>query len=458
MRRNNLIIKGLAIMVFAMFGCSNQNQKKEEVKLITLNPGHFHAALVQKSMYEGVNPEVHVYAPEGEELNAYLNLIERYNTREEDPTSWNETVYKGADFLEKMLAEKKGNLVVLAGNNKEKTSYIAQSVEAGYNVLADKPMAIDTKGFDLLRNAFEEAEKKNVLLYDIMTERHEITNQLQKELFMMSDVFGELEKGSKENPAIIKESIHHFFKNVSGSPLIRPTWYYDVDQLGNGLVDVTTHLVDLIQWTCFPDQILDYNKDINVVDAKRWSTSLTLPQFTKSTGKDIYPDFLKKDVKDDVLKVYSNGEMSYSIKDVFAKVSVIWNYEAPEGTGDTHFSVLRGTKASLKIKQSKEQNFKPVLYIELKDKNNEDYKKSLLANFQKLEKKYPGIELKEVKSGYEVIIPATYKVGHEAHFTEVTQKFLAYLKDGKLPAWEVPNMLAKYYTTTKALEKAVVVE
>jgi len=458
MKRNNLVIKGLAIMVFAMFGCSNQNQKKEEVKLITLNPGHFHAALVQKSMYEGVNPEVHVYAPEGEELNAYLNLIERYNTREEDPTSWNENVYKGADFLQKMLAEKKGNLVVLAGNNKEKTSYIAQSVEAGYNVLADKPMAIDTKGFDLLRNAFEEAEKKNVLLYDIMTERHEITNQLQKELFMMSDVFGELEKGSKENPAIIKESIHHFFKNVSGSPLIRPTWYYDVDQLGNGLVDVTTHLVDLIQWTCFPDQILDYNKDINVVDAKRWSTSLTLTQFTKSTGKDIYPDFLKKDVKDNVLKVYSNGEMNYSIKDVFAKVSVIWNYEAPEGTGDTHFSVVRGTKASLKIKQSKEQNFKPVLYIEPKDKNSEDYKKSLLANFQKLEKNYPGIELKEVKSGYEVIIPPTYKVGHEAHFTEVTKKFLAYLKDGKLPAWEVPNMLAKYYTTTKALEKAIVVD
>jgi hypothetical protein len=26
--------------------------------------------------------------------------------------------------------------------------------------------------------------------------------------------------------------------------------------------------------------------------------------------------------------------------------------------------------------------------------------------------------------------------------------------DGKLPEWEVPNMIAKYYTTTKALEIA----
>src|SRR5690606_2108631 len=281
MKKNNLIIKGLTIIVFAMSGCSNQNQKEGEVKLITLNPGHFHAALVQKSMYEGVSPEVYVYAPEGDELDAHLKLIEKYNTREEEPTSWKENVYKGADFLQKMLSEKKGNLVVLAGNNKEKTNYIAQSVQAGFNVLADKPMAIDASGFDLLKKAFDDAEKKNVLLYDIMTERYEITNTLQKELFMMSDVFGELEKGSKDNPSIIKESVHHFFKNVSGAPLIRPAWYYDVDQLGNGLVDVTTHWVDLIQWTCFPEQVLDYQKDIKMTEAERWATLIAPSQFKK---------------------------------------------------------------------------------------------------------------------------------------------------------------------------------
>ncbi|MFD1632109.1 putative oxidoreductase C-terminal domain-containing protein [Pseudopedobacter beijingensis] len=453
MKKNNSLIAGLIIMIFTMSNCSN-SKKEQEVKLITLNPGHFHAALVQKSMYEGVSPEVYVYAPEGEELEAHLKLVEKYNTREEDPTQWKENVYKGSDFLEKMLSEKKGNLVVLAGNNKEKTSYIEQSVKAGFNVLADKPMAIDANGFSLLQKAFEEAKKNNVLLYDIMTERYEITNTLQKELFMMGNVFGELEKGTPENPAIVKESIHHFFKNVSGSPLIRPSWYYDVNQLGDGLVDVTTHLVDLIQWTCFPDQILDYHKDINMNDAKRWATLITPSQFKKSTNKDTYPDFLKKDLKDSVLSVYSNGEMNYTIKGVTAKVSVIWNYQAPEGTGDTHFSEIKGTKASLKIKQGKEQGFKPVLYIEPKQHNDLDYKRALFDGFVKLQKKYPGIELKEVTNGYEVIIPESYKVGHEAHFAEVARKYLAYLKEGKLPEWEVPNMIAKYYTTTSALELA----
>ena len=36
----------------------------------------------------------------------------------------------------------KNNIVVLAGNNREKTRYILESVKAGLHVLADKPMAI----------------------------------------------------------------------------------------------------------------------------------------------------------------------------------------------------------------------------------------------------------------------------------------------------------------------------
>ncbi len=51
-------------------------------------------------------------------------------------------------------------------------------------------------------------------------------------------------------------------------------------------------------------------------------------------------------------------------------------------------------------------------------------------------------------------MPAHYHVGHEAHFGQVTEKFLGYLTAGALPAWEVPNMLAKYYTTTQALALA----
>ena len=56
------------------------------------------------------------------------------------PTDWDLRVYTGADFLDRMLADRNGNIVVIAGNNARKTEYILRAVEAGFNVLADKPM------------------------------------------------------------------------------------------------------------------------------------------------------------------------------------------------------------------------------------------------------------------------------------------------------------------------------
>lgn len=439
--------------LFCFIVVSANAQNNSKVKLITLNPGHFHAALVQKSMYAGISPDVYVYAPQGRELDAHLALVEGYNKRTDNPTSWSEHVYTGDDYLQKMLAEKKGNVVVLAGNNKTKTDFIHQSIAEGFNVLADKPMAINKAGFDLLKKSFALAKQKKVLLYDIMTERSQATNALQRELSMMPDVFGTLQKGTVDEPAVLKESVHHFFKTVSGKPLIRPAWYYDVEQEGEGIVDVTTHLVDLVQWECFPDKIINYREDIVVKKAKRWATEISQQQFRQSTQLDAFPSFLDKYVNNDVLNVYANGSFDYTIKGVHARVSVTWNFEAPAGGGDTHFSMMKGTKASLVIRQGKEQGYKPILYIEPIN-NSSAYEKSLQAAIEKLQTTYAGLAVKKVENGWQLVIPDQYELNHEACFAEVTKRYLQYLKDGKLPAWEVPNMLAKYYTTIQALSIA----
>ena len=60
----------------------------------------------------------------------------------------------------------------------------------------------------------------------------------------------------------------------------------------------------------------------------------------------------------------------------------------------------------------------------------------------------------ETDKGWQVSIPQEYKEGHEAHFARVTKKFIDYVKNRNMPKWEVPNMIAKYYTTTAALELA----
>jgi predicted dehydrogenase len=426
------------------------------IHLIILAPGHFHAALLQKSMKDKLDSTVHVFAPDGPEVASYLALIDQYNSAAKEPTNWKEEVYTGMDYLEKLIKTKPGNVVVIAGNNQMKTGYIERCVGASLNVLADKPMAISKAGFDKLKDAFSTAAKNEVLLYDMMTERFEITHILQKAFCQLPNVFGELQKGTLENPAITSESVHYFFKEISGSPLIRPDWYFDVDQEGEGIVDVTTHLVDLIQWKCFPEVVLDYKRDIEMLKAKRWATLLTLSQFGEVTKKDVYPDFLKKDVKDNLLNVYANGEMHYTIKDIHVKISVNWNFKASGGAGDTLNSILRGTQANLIIRQGKEQQYNPELYIQPVDTiNQKEWETELESAIKNIDKLYPGIDLKESKEGWQVLIPGQYRIVHEKHFGLVIQKYIQYLQNGNMPEWEISAMLAKYYTTTQAYEKAI---
>ena len=427
------------------------------IKLITLDPGHFHAALVQKRMYPHVAPTVHVYAPEGNDLKMHMDRINGFNTRAEEPTAWKSVVYTGPDFFEKMLADKAGNVVVLAGNNARKTEYILKSVQAGYNVLADKPMAITPKDFELLKQAFDAAREKGVILYDIMTERYEITTLLQRELSRFPNVYGEQEKGTPDDPAVTKESVHHFCKQVAGKPLQRPPWYYDTTQQGEAIVDVNTHLTDLIQWETFPEVTLS-PADINVVQARTWNTPVTLEQFTTSTSLTAWPDYLKKDLDaNGVLQCKANGEFTYSIKGVFAKASVLWNFQAPAGAGDTHFSLMRGTRASLIIQQGEAEGYKPVLYVEPRRTpgvKKEELEAALKEAVAALNKTYPGIGCEAHETGWRINIPASYAVGHEAHFGQVMEKYLGYLKNGDMPAWEVPNMIVKYHTLMQAYSKS----
>lgn len=427
--------------------------QENQVVLMTLDPGHFHAALIQKSMYDTVDSTVYVYAPEGAEVADYFDKIDGYNARGDNPTGWQTKAYIGNDFLEKMLEQKPGNVMVVAGKNDKKIDYILAAVKAGINVYADKPLVVNEEGFRKLEEAFKIAEQNGVMIYDIMTERFEETTMMQKQFSMIPTIFGELLDGTPEEPAISKESVHHFSKIVSGKPLIRPAWFFDVAQEGEGIVDVTTHLVDLVQWEAFPEQIVERD-EVEILRAKRWKTRLTPQEFEQVTGLKEFPTYLKKDVVNGNLNVLSNGEMLYKIKGKHAKVSVIWNFEAPEGTGDTHYSTMRGTKANLTIKQGKEEAYKPTLYIQLHNPANgtELIEKAIASTVNKT---FEDTTVEQISADvWQVNIDEKYKLGHEAHFAQVTENFLGYLKSGKLPDWEISNMLTKYYTTTTALKAA----
>lgn len=429
---------------------------KKKFRLIVLDPEHFHAALLQDSMYEQIDPRVRVYSPQRGGINEYLELIYLYNNRPTFPTHWEEKVYKGSDYLQKMIKENPGrkNVVMIAGNNRKKIHYITKSIAAGKNVLSDKPMVINSVGFKQLIELLKMAEKRKVLLYDIMAGRYAITNIIERMIIQRSDIFGKFIKGTLQNPAIIFKSVHHFYKEISSKLLIRPTWYFDVCQQGEGIVDVTTHLIDLIQWECFPETEFDYLNEVHILFARRWPTKITLPQFSKVTGKRDFPAFLKKDVKGNKLYVYSNGEIHYTIKGIHTQVIAEWRFAAPNESADTFYSMIKGTKATLIIRQEKAQNYKPSLYVLPVDTKDKNWRIAVRSGFKEINKIYPGISAVLQKSKFKVVIPDGYETEESRHFGRVIEQYLQYLEVGCLPKWEKSFMLTKYYITTNALEMA----
>ena len=69
--RNSLLLAALALL------CACEGPT---VKISVVDPGHFHASLVQKYPLEGVDSTVRVYAPEGPGLDQYLAAIRAYGT------------------------------------------------------------------------------------------------------------------------------------------------------------------------------------------------------------------------------------------------------------------------------------------------------------------------------------------------------------------------------------------
>lgn len=426
----------------------------KQVSLMVLDPGHFHAALVQKEMYPWVAKRVSVYAPLGPEVLDYLTRVSLFNARKENPTSWEIDLHAASDPLSRMLREKPGNVVVMAGRNRPKIGRIEASIDAGLNVLADKPWIITSADLPKLEAVLNQAEKKGVVGYDIMTERFEITSILQRALVNDAGVFGTLLKGTQSEPGIFADSVHHLMKLVAGVPIRRPASFFDVQETGEGLADVGTHVVDLVQWTAFPDARLDYRTDVEMLSGKHWPTIIPRSEFERVTGEPDFPAYLAGHVKDGKLEYFCNNSVEYKLRGVHVKLDILWNWEAAPGTGDTYTAVFRGSKSRVEIRQGAAEKYIPELYLV---PNSEAVKAEVFAALKRkidaLQAEYPGVAFRESGGQAAIVIPARYRVGHEAHFAQVTNLFFKYLSAPKsLPDWEKPFMLLKYYVTTKGVE------
>jgi predicted dehydrogenase len=423
------------------------------VRLITLDPAHFHAALVQKQMLPGIAKRVSIYAPLGPDLLAHLKLIEQFNSRPDNPTSWELDIHCSPKSLEEMVAARPGNVVVLAGRNRIKIGKIKASLEAGLNVLSDKPWIIRADDFPALEFALSLADQKGLVAYDMMTERHEITTLLQRELVNDPAVFGAIIPADQDRPGVFMESTHHILKTVAGAPNPRPPFFFDILDEGEGLTDVGTHLVDLAQWTLYPDQALNYRQDIQVQGGRRWATPITSAQFRQITGAAAFPPELAHYVHGDRFDYYFNNQVDYKIRGAQVRLKVLWNWESLAGV-DFHHAIYRGTNASVEVRQTAKENYRPELFVAPNGpEGHAAVATAARARIERLQGNYPGIACETAGDELHITIPDRYRVGHEAHFAQVVAEFLKYMKSPEsMPAWERPNMLAKYFVTTSGVQ------
>ena len=419
--------------------------------LVFSNPGHFHAALSLRQNHPRINEDIYVYAEEGPDLEAFLVLVNSFNDRTETPTHWRLHVVTGQDWLERMIAERKGNIAVAAGKNDQKMAQIRQLHDAGFHVLGDKPLVIDIEGLEHLHAAMSSPP----LLMDIMTERYEVTLILLRALLGSEDIFGGFRTGAPgagDGPAMVVETVHQLYKTVNDRVLVRYPWYFDVTVQGDGLVDIPTHLVDQAQWL-MGDATYDYDAEVELHWAKRWNTDIDAEAFERITLAPAFPTKLAPWVRDGVLGYPCNGAIGFSLRGVPVEVRSEWGLTTAPAA-DSYHLFCRGRRAEILLEHGAHANSGRRLLVRPHDKSDGRIRTGLRRQVSEWQEQYPGTALRETTDGWEITVPEHLLIGHEEHFALVLQCFLDYVSAGAWPENLSPNIVTKYTLLANASELA----
>jgi predicted dehydrogenase len=416
-----------------------------------LDPGHFHAALTLGERHPRVRDELVVHAPKGPELDDFLGLVDGFNRRRERPTGWRVTVRAGEGSLERLVAERPGDVVVLAGRNDRKPAMIRRLHDAGFHVLADKPWMAGPDGLDDLRHvlAAPPAGAGRPLAVEMMTGRHEITAILAARVLREPDVFGGFADDGDGEPGIGIASVHHLEKTVDGRPLRRPPWFFDVRVQGDGIADIPTHMVDQAQRLVRAAAAADDAPRLELLGARTWSTPVPRALFARVTGRPGFPPELAPVVTGSELAYRGNAALAFRAGPVRVALDTRWELSVPPGGGDTHRSVIRGTRSLVCVEQGPATGFRRRLSVEPRAEPAR-VRAALERALAAWQGSYPGLALVPAAPGWEIRVPPALDTGHERHFPLVLAEFLTLVESGRMLPRLAADTLAKYTLLAQA--------
>ena len=419
--------------------------------LVFLEPGHFHAALTLRERQPRVDDAIVVYAAAepgdargGREVAEFLGLVEAFNRRPRRPTRWRASVRAGDDPLGRLLGERPGDVVILAGRNDRKMALIRRLHDAGLHVLADKPWITTAAGLGDVRHVLSGGAR----VLEMMTGRHAPTSIVAERLVRHPEIFGGFPAAGGES-AIRLESVHHLEKTVNGAPLRRPPWFFDVRVQGDGLADIPTHLVDQAQRFLSASGAAPAAAEL--LGARRWPTPVPRALFARVTGVPDFPPELRADVDGDVLAYAGNAELSFRLGGVGVHLSTRWELTEPPGGGDAHSATLAGTESRVRIEQGPSTGFRRRLFVEPRG-NGSRPEAALRWALAAWEVEFPGLAMAAAPGGFEVVIPDRPGSGHESQFPLVLDEFLRMIERREWPDDRAAETLAKYALLARALD------
>jgi hypothetical protein len=174
------------------------------------------------------------------------------------------------------------------------------------------------------------------------------------------------------------------------------------------------------------------------------------------TGNADFPGFLCVVLDGDCLPYFGNNRVHYTIRGVHARLEVRWEFQGADGAKDTERALFRGSRAAIEVRQDRAGALPPEVWVRPNGAAEAGpVAEALRRRVARLQPEFAGLGLEEADGALRLTIPNRLRVGHEEHFELLVRQFLEYVRAPRtLPAWEQPNLLAKYFVTTEGVRMA----
>ena len=147
--------------------------------------------------------------------------------------------------------------------------------------------------------------------------------------------------------------------------------------------------------------------------------------------------------------------LEYRLGPCLVRQRTEWRARQPEGGGDTHWSVARGTGASVTIRLGPETGFRPEIHVGEGAKPSTDLGPRLERHLAGWAAAFPGLAIAPSDLGYRLLVPPALATPHERTFPLVLDDFLDRVESGSWEPSEAAVIGQRYALLAQATTLAV---